>query len=172
MRSSRIAADAFAFMPAARPQGTARAHADGEEFCSIIAGYHWFGDGGRDAMIALEGLLLATGRHAEARHVLTSFPRYERDGLLPTMFPEGASEGRYTSADASLWFFHALERYFEHTGDGLTVQRLLPVLRTIVAHHRDGTRRGIHVDLRDGLLVRGDPPRRSRGWTHDSTRRS
>jgi predicted glycogen debranching enzyme len=151
-----LAADHFVFAPAGRPEGTARAHAEGDEFCSVIAGYHWFGDWGRDTMISLEGLLLLTGRHVEAAHVLTAFARYVVDGLLPNMFPEGGT-GRYNTADASLWFFHALERYLAVTGDRALLQRLLPKLKDIIGHHVAGTRFGIHVDPRDGLLTQGDP---------------
>jgi len=151
-----LAADHFVFSPAGRPEGTARAHAEGDEFCSVIAGYHWFGDWGRDTMISLEGLLLLTGRHVEAAHVLTAFARYVVDGLLPNMFPE-AGTGHYNTADASLWFFHALARYLAVTGDRALLRRLLPRLRDIVQHHLSGTRFGIHVDPADGLLTQGDP---------------
>lgn len=152
-----LAADHFVFAPARRPEGTARAHADGDEFCSVIAGYHWFADWGRDTMISLEGLLLLTGRHVEAAHVLTAFARYVVDGLLPNMFPEEGGTGRYNTADASLWFFHALHRYLEVTHDRALLQRLLPKLRDIIQHHLQGTRFGIHVDTRDGLLTQGAP---------------
>jgi len=151
-----LAADHFVFAPAGRPEGTARAHAEGDEFCSVIAGYHWFSDWGRDTMISLEGLLLLTGRHVEAAQVLTAFARYVLDGLLPNMFPEGGGTGHYNTADASLWFFHALGRYLAVTGDRALLQRLLPTLRDIMRHHVAGTRFGIHVDPRDGLLSQGD----------------
>jgi predicted glycogen debranching enzyme len=107
-------------------------------------------------MISLEGLLLLTGRHVEAAHVLTAFARYVVDGLLPNMFPEGGT-GHYNTADASLWFFHALARYLAVTGDRTLLQRLLPRLRDIMQHHISGTRFGIHVDPKDGLLTQGDP---------------
>ena len=81
------------------------------ENLSVIAGYHWFTDWGRDTMISLEGLTLATGRHQEARWILRTFAHYVRDGLIPNMFPEGEKQGLYHTADASLWFFHALSRY-------------------------------------------------------------
>ena len=77
----------------------------------MIAGYHWFTDWGRDTMISLEGLTLATGRAAEAEFILRTFAHYVRDGLIPNMFPEGETEGLYHTADASLWFFHAVNRY-------------------------------------------------------------
>ena len=77
----------------------------------MIAGYHWFTDWGRDTMISLEGLTLTTGRHAEAGYILRTFAHYVRDGLIPNMFPEGEREGLYHTADATLWFFHAVDRY-------------------------------------------------------------
>src|SRR6266849_3398655 len=73
------------------------------------AGYHWFTDWGRDTMISLEGLTLVTGRQAEAGYILRTFAHYVRDGLIPNMFPEGEREGVYHTADASLWFFHAID---------------------------------------------------------------
>ena len=82
----------------------------------MIAGYHWFGDWGRDTMIALEGLTLATGRRREAAAILRTFARYVRDGLLPNLFPEGEREARYNTIDATLWFFHALDRYIRDSG--------------------------------------------------------
>ena len=80
---------------------------------TVIAGYHWFTDWGRDTMISLEGLTLATGRHAEAGYILRTFAHYVRDGLIPNLFPEGENEGLYHTADATLWFFHALDRYLD-----------------------------------------------------------
>ena len=79
-----------------------------ENLRTIIAGYHWFTDWGRDAMISLEGLTLTTGRVSEARQILRSFSNYIRDGLIPNLFPEGQDEGRYDTADATLWFFHGI----------------------------------------------------------------
>ena len=97
-----------------RPAATeeaARARASGDEVRTVIAGYHWFTDWGRDTMISLEGLTLATGRHIEAGYILRTFAHYVRDGLIPNMFPEGEKEGLYHTADATLWFFHAIARY-------------------------------------------------------------
>ena len=84
---------------------------------TVIAGYHWFTDWGRDTMISLEGLTLVSGRHREARAILKTFAQHVRDGLIPNMFPEGESEGLYHTADATLWFFHAISRYEQYTGD-------------------------------------------------------
>ena len=103
-----LAADQFIITPAGRTEETARARASGDEVRTVIAGYHWFTDWGRDTMISLEGLTLVTGRHVEAGYILRTFAHYVRDGLIPNMFPEGEKEGLYHTADATLWFFHAI----------------------------------------------------------------
>jgi predicted glycogen debranching enzyme len=151
-----LAADQFVITPAGRFEEAARAHAAGDEVRTVIAGYHWFTDWGRDTMISLEGLTLITGRWLEAGYILRTFARYVRDGLIPNMFPDGAREGRYHTADATLWFFHALNRYFERTKDRNTLESLLPALVDIVDHHLRGTKFNIHVDPSDGLLVQGE----------------
>ena len=151
-----FAADQFVITPAGRFEDAARAHAAGDEVRTVIAGYHWFTDWGRDTMISLEGLTLITGRLLEAGYILRTFAHYVRDGLIPNMFPDGAKEGRYNTADATLWFFHALGRYLERTADRTTLQLLLPILIEIVEHHLRGTRFNIHVDSSDGLLVQGE----------------
>ncbi|HZS04528.1 MAG TPA: amylo-alpha-1,6-glucosidase [Blastocatellia bacterium] len=150
-----LAADQFVSTPAGRIEETARAKAAGDEVRTVIAGYHWFTDWGRDTMISLEGLALVTGRYAEAGWILRTFAHYVRDGLIPNMFPEGEREGLYHTADATLWFFHALDRYVQATGDRDTLRQILPKLQEIVAHHLAGTRFGIGVDPRDGLLRQG-----------------
>jgi predicted glycogen debranching enzyme len=150
-----LAADQFIVAPATRTADVAMAHAARDEARTIIAGYHWFTDWGRDTMISLEGLTLATGRHDEARSILLTFARHMRDGLIPNLFPEGEREGLYHTADATLWFFHAIGRYLAWTNDRQTVQALLPVLRDVVDHHLRGTRFGIGVDPADGLLGQG-----------------
>jgi predicted glycogen debranching enzyme len=150
-----LAADQFLITPAGRVEDAARAHAAGDEVRTVIAGYHWFTDWGRDTMISLEGLTLTTGRVAEAGYILRTFAHYVRDGLIPNMFPEGEKEGLYHTADATLWFFHALSRYLDATGDRMTLRMLLPKLLDIVDHHVRGTRFGIGVDPRDGLLRQG-----------------
>jgi predicted glycogen debranching enzyme len=149
-----LAADSFVVTPG-RAEDAARARAAGDEARSIIAGYHWFTDWGRDTMISLEGLTLTTGRHLEAGYILRTFARHVRDGLIPNLFPEGDREGLYHTADATLWFFHALHRYIEVTGDRVTLDLLLPTLLDIVDHHLQGTRFGIGVDPEDGLLKQG-----------------
>jgi predicted glycogen debranching enzyme len=152
-----LAADQFVIAPAGRVADTARTRATGDEARTIIAGYHWFTDWGRDTMIDLEGLTLLTGRHVEAGYILRTFALYVRDGLIPNMFPEGTREGLYHTADASLWYFHALDRYLRATGDRDTLRLLLPTLVSMVDHHVRGTRFGIGVDPADGLLRQGAP---------------
>src|SRR5262249_19239649 len=116
-----LAADQFIFTPAGRVIDAVRAAATGDEVRSVIAGYHWFTDWGRDTMISLEGLTLTTGRYREAGYVLRTFTHYVRDGLLPNMFPDGSNQGLYNTADATLWFFHALHRYVQISGDRRTL---------------------------------------------------
>ncbi|HEV8472533.1 MAG TPA: amylo-alpha-1,6-glucosidase [Methylomirabilota bacterium] len=152
-----LAADQFVITPSGRVEDAARARAAGDEVRTVIAGYHWFTDWGRDTMISLEGLTLATGRHLEAGYILRTFGHYVRDGLIPNLFPEGENRGMYHTADATLWFFHALDRYVETTGDRVTLGLLRPVLQDVVAHHLRGTRFGIGVDPADGLLRQGAP---------------
>ena len=152
-----LAADQFIITPGGRIEEAARAQAAGDEVRTVIAGYHWFTDWGRDTMISLEGLTLTTGRHAEAGYILRTFGHYIRDGLIPNLFPEGERDGLYHTADATLWFFHALDRYLAATGDRETLRLLLPKLLDIVEHHLRGTRFGIGVDPQDGLLRQGQP---------------
>jgi predicted glycogen debranching enzyme len=152
-----LAADQFIITPAGRIGESARAHAYGDEVRTVIAGYHWFTDWGRDTMISLEGLTLTTGRYVEAGYILRTFGHYVRDGLIPNMFPEGEREGLYHTADATLWFFHAIHRYVEVSHDRLTLALLYPALKRIVEAHVRGTRFGIHVDEKDGLLIQGAP---------------
>lgn len=150
-----LAADQFVISPVGRIVDTARAHAAGEDPRTVIAGYHWFTDWGRDTMISLEGLTLVTGRYVEAGWILRTFAHYVRDGLIPNMFPEGKNHGLYHTADATLWFFHALDRYVEVTKDRATLSIILPKLYEIVDMHLKGTHFGIAVDPEDGLLKQG-----------------
>jgi predicted glycogen debranching enzyme len=150
-----LAADQFIITPAGRIADATRAAAMGTEIRTVIAGYHWFTDWGRDTMISLEGLTLMTGRQRESAFILRTFAHYVRDGLIPNMFPDGSNEGLYHTADATLWFFHAVERYVRRTGDQVTLMHLLPTMLDIVEHHVKGTRFGICVDPSDGLLRQG-----------------
>lgn len=151
-----VAADQFIISPVGRTQDAARVRAEGDEIRTVIAGYHWFTDWGRDTMISLEGLTLITGRCAEAGYILRTFAYFIRDGLLPNLFPEGGREGLYHTADATLWFFHAIDRYLEATEDRATLEVLLPRLVDVAEHHLRGTRFGIGIDPEDGLLRQGE----------------
>jgi len=122
---------------------------------SIIAGYHWFGDWGRDTMIALPGLTLSTGRPDVARKILLAFSRYVHEGMLPNNFPDVGGTPEYNTVDAALWYFEAIRQYFAATQDDVTLQKLFPVLATIIDAHVKGTRYNIHVDSADGLLYAG-----------------
>ncbi len=151
-----LAADEFVIAPVGRAIDAVRARARGDSLRTMIAGYHWFTDWGRDTMISLEGLCLLTGRGREARWILRTFAGYVRDGLLPNHFPEGSNAGIYNTVDATLWFFHAIERYLAYTADVPFLVEILPLLEEIVRRHVGGTRFGIRVDPNDGLLTQGE----------------
>lgn len=121
---------------------------------SIIAGYPWFTDWGRDAMICIPGLLLATGRSAEALEVLTTFAEAESEGLIPNRFPDGSEAPEYNTVDAPLWFVHACYKYLRYTGDMAGMKRLWPAITAIIGGYQRGTRFGIGVDKKG--LVRAD----------------
>jgi predicted glycogen debranching enzyme len=124
---------------------------------TVIAGYPWFGDWGRDTMIALPGLVLATLRHAEAASILRTFAAYISDGMVPNRFPEHGAAPEYNTVDATLWYFHALNAYVEASADHELLRDLFPRLLEIIEWHRRGTRFGIKVDAEDGLLRAGEP---------------
>jgi predicted glycogen debranching enzyme len=123
---------------------------------SVIAGYHWFGDWGRDTMIALPGLALTTGRPAIARSILKTFARFVDQGMVPNRFPDAGEKPEYNTVDATLWYVEAVRAYHAATGDDRLVRELFPVLADIVAWHRRGTRYGIRLDHADGLLRAGE----------------
>jgi predicted glycogen debranching enzyme len=148
-----MAADQFIVLPGSRLEDTVLAQAEGSDLRTVIAGYHWFGDWGRDTMISLEGLTLCTGRYREAGAILRTFSHYVRDGLLPNLFPEGERQALYHTVDATLWYFHAIARYVATTGDRSIVAQLFPVLASIVEHYLSGTHYGIRVDPTDGLVA-------------------
>ncbi len=129
---------------------------EGDDGYSIIAGYPWFSDWGRDTMIALPGLTLATGRPEIARSILLTFARYVDQGMLPNTFPEAGETVMYNTVDATLWYFEAIRAYLEHTGDLDLVRELFPILEGIINWHLKGTRYQIHVDPADGLLYAGE----------------
>lgn len=143
-----LAADSFVF---ARPLA---AVPDGE---SVIAGYPWFGDWGRDTMIALPGLALATGRFHTALRILRTFARFVDRGMLPNVFPGSGETPEYNTVDAALWYLEAWRAYVEATGDEASLRDAFPVLRDIVDWHVKGTRYGIALDPADGLLRAGEP---------------
>ncbi len=125
---------------------------------TVIAGYPWFTDWGRDTMISLPGLCLTTGRFSTARAILESFAGAVHNGLLPNRFADTSGAAEYNTVDASLWFFHAVHQYAERSGDWeFATQQMLPVLQDILTHHVHGTDYGIGVDESDGLLKAGEP---------------
>jgi predicted glycogen debranching enzyme len=128
---------------------------DGDLF-SIIAGYHWFGDWGRDTMIALPGLALIPGRYDIARGILKAFARYCDRGIIPNRLPEAAKQPDYNTVDASLWFVYAVKKYLDYTSDlGFIQSELFHVLTQIIQHYMSGTRYNIHMDT-DGLIYAGE----------------
>jgi predicted glycogen debranching enzyme len=127
-----------------------------ERQTTVIAGYHWFGDWGRDTMIALPGLTLSTGRSDSARSILVEFTRYVDRGMLPNRFPDSGEAPEYNTVDATLWYFEAVRALAARTRDYDFVKRhLYPVLVDIIDWHERGTRYGIRMDS-DGLLQAGE----------------
>ncbi len=124
---------------------------------TVIAGYHWFGDWGRDTMIALPGLTLITRRYDVAAGVLRTFAHFVSEGMLPNRFPDEGEQPAYNTVDATLWYFHAIDRYTEASGDDDLARELFPILEDIVGWHVRGTRYSIHVDEADGLIYAGEP---------------
>jgi len=131
--------------------------ADEPDGMTVIAGYHWFGDWGRDTMIALPGLTLSTGRPAVAQRVLRTFARFVDRGMLPNRFPDQGGAAEYNTVDATLWYVEAIRAYHAATADDGLLKELYPVVESIVAGHRKGTRFGIGEDPGDGLLRSGEP---------------
>lgn len=121
---------------------------------SIIAGYHWFNDWGRDSMIGLPGLTLATGRPDIAKSILQTFQKHLSEGMLPNNFPDSGEQPQYNTSDATLWWAWALKKYYEASGDLDFVKEALPGLESVVEHHLSGTRYNLRVD-EDGLLSGG-----------------
>ena len=145
------------FVLAAAQFPVRRRGSDGREKWSIIAGYPWFGEWGRDAMIALPGLTLETGRLDIARSMLSEFPGFVQQGLLPNTFSESGEPGSYNSVDAMLWYIHALQQYALQTADLNLVREVFDSLAAAVDCYARGTRYGIHADPADGLLHAGEP---------------
>ena len=129
---------------------------DEPEGKTIIAGYPWFGDWGRDTMISLPGLTLATGRPEVAKVILRTFAKYIDRGMLPNLFPDGKETPEYNTVDATLWYFEAIRSYYALTQDQELIQQLFPALAEIIHWHCRGTRYNIHLDSEDGLLYAGE----------------
>ena len=124
---------------------------------TVAAGYHWFWDWGRDALISLPGLTLALGRYDEAREILLAFAKYCNEGMIPNRFPEKAKDPEYNSVDSSLWFFWAIHKFLEYTNDYDFIEsNMLDCLEEIIRFYINGTRYGIKMD-KDGLINTGDP---------------
>jgi predicted glycogen debranching enzyme len=124
---------------------------------TVIAGYHWFSDWGRDTMIALPGLTLPTGKYEVARSILRTFAKHVDQGMLPNRFPDAGETPEYNTVDATLWFFEAARAYLAYTGDlDFVRNELYSVFADIIAWHVRGTRYGIKVDA-SGLLSSGEP---------------
>jgi predicted glycogen debranching enzyme len=141
----------------ASDQFIVRRGAPGRAAASIIAGYPWFADWGRDTMISLPGLATALGRYDIAASILRTYASFVDRGMLPNRFPDGGEAPEYNTADATLWMFHALDDYLQAKRDAELLSDLFPVLVDIIHAHADGTRYGIHVDAEDGLLCAGEP---------------
>lgn len=124
---------------------------------TVVAGYPWFTDWGRDSMIALPGLCLTTGREPDAAGILRTFAASVSEGMLPNRFPDSGETAEYNTIDATLWFFRAIEQYLGATGDRALLHDLWPTLAEVIAWHRRGTRYHIHMDPADGLLSGGEP---------------
>lgn len=123
---------------------------------TIIAGYHWFGDWGRDTMISLPGLTLSTGRYDVARSILLTYAQHVDQGMLPNRFSDSGAEPDYNTVDATLWYFEAIRAYHEATGDDKLLVELFPVLAEIIDYYRRGTRYNIQLDTEDGLIYAGE----------------
>jgi predicted glycogen debranching enzyme len=130
---------------------------DGNPGTSIIAGYPWFADWGRDTFISLPGLLLLPGRFEQAKQVLSVFAAYVSEGMIPNRFDDYTSEPSYNTVDASLWFIHSAFEYARQSKDSETFEKLLKLAcRKIIDGYRRGTRFGIRMDESDGLITQGD----------------
>ncbi|HEX8061119.1 MAG TPA: amylo-alpha-1,6-glucosidase [Cyclobacteriaceae bacterium] len=126
-----------------------------DDLNTVIAGYHWFSDWGRDTMISLPGLCLATGRHLHLKNILKAFAGYVNEGMLPNRFPDSGHTPEYNTIDATLWFFISVYKYYVASRDKEFITEILPTLTNIIHWHYKGTRYNIHVDLADGLLYGG-----------------
>jgi predicted glycogen debranching enzyme len=128
----------------------------GEHLKTVIAGYHWFTDWGRDTMISLPGLTLSTGRYTDAKKIIAAFARVVSMGMLPNRFQDNGEAPEYNNVDGTLWYFIAVYKYLQHTNDtAFILDEILPVLKDIIDWHYKGTRYNIHV-AEDELLYAGE----------------
>ncbi|MCB9435387.1 MAG: glycogen debranching enzyme family protein [Anaerolineales bacterium] len=133
-----------------------RAVANDPDGLTVLAGYPWFEDWGRDTMISLVGLTLSVGRPEVAKRILRTFAHFVNQGMLPNRFPELGQHPEYNTVDATLWYFEAIRAYVEVTTDHAFLTELYPILEDIIAWHQRGTRYNIHVDPDDSLLYAGE----------------
>ncbi|MDE5093595.1 MAG: amylo-alpha-1,6-glucosidase [Trichodesmium sp. St11_bin5] len=129
-------------------------HTEGK---TIIAGYHWFQDWGRDTMISLPGLTICTKQFDVARSILQTFAKYVKEGMLPNNFPESGGTPTYNTVDTTLWYFEAIRAYYEATEDDKLLAQLFPVLEEIIDYYSKGTRYNVKLDTDDGLIFAGEP---------------
>ncbi|MEM7623853.1 MAG: amylo-alpha-1,6-glucosidase, partial [Planctomycetota bacterium] len=142
---------------AGAPYLAARRGTGSDAMSSVIAGYPWFSDWGRDTMISLPGLMLATGRHEEARRAITVFGRHRRRGLIPNRFDDYSGPAHYNTVDAPLWFLHAASEYRRVTGDEAGYLRdLAPACLDVIDAYVRGTDHRIQMDPADALVNAGD----------------
>ena len=128
----------------------------GDDLKTIIAGYHWFSDWGRDTMIALPGICLVNKKYEDAKKILRTFSQYINQGIIPNRFPDSGETPEYNTVDATLWYFIAIKKYLDYTGDkDFVINELYPYLKDIISWHEKGTHYNIHVDV-DGLLYAGE----------------
>ncbi|WNZ24611.1 glycogen debranching protein [Leptolyngbya sp. NK1-12] len=155
-----LAADQFIVdrtVPASVSGAVSESETEGLNGKTILAGYPWFSDWGRDTMISLPGLTLTTGRSEIARLILRTFAQYVSQGMLPNRFPDAGEEPEYNTVDATLWYFEAIQQYYKATQDDDLLAELFPILAEIIDWHCRGTRYNIHLDPADGLLYAGGP---------------
>jgi predicted glycogen debranching enzyme len=133
-----------------------RAHRQSTDGSTIIAGYHWFSDWGRDSMISLPGLCVSSNLPEVGKSILSTFGKYVSEGMLPNYFPDGGQSPEYNTSDATLWWAQALHDYYKATGDKEFVKTQLPLLQEVVDWHVKGTRHGLRLDS-DGLITGGGP---------------
>ena len=151
-RQAHFQSETAAALAAAADQFVSRRDSTNGE--TILAGYPFFEDWGRDTMIALPGVCLSTGRYETARNILRTFAVNERDGLMPNLFPEGGNEPMYNTADAALLFINCVYLYYKRTQDAAFAEEMYPVMERIINGYMQGTRFGIHMD-EDGLIAAG-----------------